>query len=710
MVGEQILNKDGTVGQLYGWPDGIGCMDDPTNPTKQMCIIYNSEDYGGYNMDSLFLGSNDAKPLILENGSRIGGSRIVKITIDKAKLKYAIMNKTPKDYVIGIDDSFIKTIYNRMGRVVNMSTVDLYINAPNKLTVNQVLTSWPNSVRWYTGATETTGLSKRDKYSWSLNTKYVTSTANVQLLPILNGVSYDYPAYVHSLCHSELYLPNRLVNCAISEPIYFTGEEWNTQGTTASFNDTEGPLLGMTTLCCDIKTGIAYNAPFFPASGGFEKLIVCKSASVNETTIFTQPYPSTTSTQFRPQFLFVGTKNTTKTGSFEFLYKQGLGAGTLYVLCATGSTIPTPTSTPNNYVTVGNINTNIQTNTYKWEPVFDIDADTQATALVAAITGASGNAARIVDNSNVKFWPKYDGVSTLLKDLYEPTSTTQFRNLTGTQIYPAFGSGLSGGRLATEHSFLLTDSAAGTKNIILQQFTTFGAILGIEFDSVNLNVVTLKWIVAPSNYAIGSNPSLSGVTTKNYSDIQVADAPNGANANKKFENKLNLNDGMGCFACKDGNYLMIDSDDTAYFNTKMLLQIGNFTDSIGTSITNTARPNALNILRNIGRSSATVNSTVQDQTLLDRLNEKYDNAFKTLANIGETEYSGTMEISWCLDNIPAAQYYSYIKSKNLSELMFCGTYQCGAAGNGWVRKSRSGQGGWIFCFKVLASAVTALKA
>ena len=522
---------------LTGYPDGNAAW---LKDNATVRVAYQSESYATM--------SNETYGWEMESGVKFTGSHIHTIDYDRAKFAEFLDNEAPASEMLIASGHLFDRVYNVFGEEVTKKTTD-----PTDLAGK-----WGNQTN--------------------------PDGTIVEFLPDRQLTEGDF--FFHSFCGAWYEPANKYgAGIGFTDDIWLMGEEWNIGNSMFADPDGAGPLkgfdvangtMGLASMVVDIKNEVAYTAPAL-GQAGYEKLMPINSGHEDFVVIVAAGYNHDINPA--PLKVYVGRKGYNAAGNqinFDdpnlserdrFLGSNGLLYGQLYGMAADAAT----------YAELG---------------ITTVDADTKM--LDAYLKNAAAP-----DDFSVRFYAtdyRWDGFDTpeAVKDT-EVLRWAMDGDLVGgtaeANKQPAGGYTFFNSDTKVEHPAADPD---GSKFRYIQNHTATGAVLGVEFTSMVLDLTNndLDANGLPDYLSADVTrilPAVNGALTldvggKGEGHYNATGNPNGATAEKHIEkntNKLESPDGLLWVKSSDADVLILDEDSgNDYGERKLALVINEETLAI----------------------------------------------------------------------------------------------------------------------------------
>ena len=522
---------------LTGYPDGNAAW---LKDNATVRVAYQSESYATM--------SNETYGWEMESGVKFTGSHIHTIDYDRAKFAEFLDNEAPASEMLIASGHLFDRVYNVFGEEVTKKTTD-----PTDLAGK-----WGNQTN--------------------------PDGTIVEFLPDRQLTEGDF--FFHSFCGAWYEPANKYgAGIGFTDDIWLMGEEWNIGNSMFADPDGAGPLkgfdvangtMGLASMVVDIKNEVAYTAPAL-GQAGYEKLMPINSGHEDFVVIVAAGYNHDINPA--PLKVYVGRKGYNAAGNqinFDdpnlserdrFLGSNGLLYGQLYGMAADAAT----------YAELG---------------ITTVDADTKM--LDAYLKNAAAP-----DDFSVRFYAtdyRWDGFDTpeAVKDT-EVLRWAMDGDLVGgtaeANKQPAGGYTFFNSDTKVEHPAADPD---GSKFRYIQNHTATGAVLGVEFTSMVLDLTNndLDANGLPDYLSADVTrilPAVNGALTldvggKGEGHYNATGNPNGATAEKHIEGNTNKSvapDGLLWVKSSDADVLILDEDSgNDYGERKLALVINEETLAI----------------------------------------------------------------------------------------------------------------------------------
>jgi len=500
---------------LTGYPDGNAAW---LKDNETVRVAYQSESYATM--------SNETYGWEMESGVKFTGSHIHTIDYDRAKFASFLDNEAPASEMFIASGHLFDRVYNVFGKQVT-----------NKSTDNADLGGkWGNQ-------TNPDGTLVEFKTSMQLT---------------------EGDFFFHSFCGAWYEQANKYgADIGFTDDIWLMGEEWNIGD--SMFDDPDGAgllkgsdvannTMGLASMVVDIKNEVAYTAPVL-GQAGYEKLMPINSGHEDFVVIVASGYNH--DINHAPLKVYVGRKGYDAAGNqinFDnpnlserdrFLGSNGLLYGQLYGMAANAAT----------YAALG---------------ITTVDADTKM--LDAYLKNAAAP-----DDFSVRFYAtdyRWDGFDTpeAVKDTEVFRWAQDGDTVSGVaeaNKQPAGGYTFFNSDTKVEHPAADPD---GSKFRYIQNHTATGAVLGVEFTSMVLDLTRdLDDNKLPDYLSADVTrilPAVNGALTldvggKGEGHYNATGNPNGATAEKHIEGNTNKSvapDGLLWVKSSDADVLIVDED------------------------------------------------------------------------------------------------------------------------------------------------------
>ena len=630
---------------LTGYPDGNAAWLKDNDTVR---VAYQSESYATM--------SNQTYGWEMESGVKFTGSHIHTIDYNRAKFASFLDNESPASEMFEASGHLFDRVYNVFGKEVDNKTtdkLDLAGKWGNQTNPDGTLVEFKTSMRLTEG---------------------------------------DF--FFHSFCGAWYEAANKYgAGIGFANDVWLTGEEWNIG---SSMFDAQGSLngaavanntMGLASLVVDIKNEVAYTAPAL-GQAGYEKLMPINSGHKDYVVVVASGYNHDVSPA--PLKVYVGRKGLDAAGNqinFDnpnlserdrFLGSNGLLYGQLYGMAANAAT-------------------------YSQLGITNVNADDKM--LDAYLKNAAAP-----DDFSVRFYAtdyRWDGFDTpeAVKD------TEVFR-------WAQDGDTLSGGDEANKqpaggYTFFNSDTKVehpaadpdGSKFRFIQNHTATGAVLGVEFTSMVLDLTRdLDGNKLPDYLSADVTrilPAINGALTldvggKGEGHYNATGNPNGATAEKHIEgntNKLVSPDGLLWVKSSDADVLILDEDSgNDYGERKLALVINEDTLAVEPDGT--------------GYFLAQAGGNKNPRALAGV--STYGGTYKSASG---SEFSGSWNVTALVATKADGSFYSQEElagngvqtveqSRPLSEHVFIGVVQHAGESGGAVAATKSDYGGQIFMFSI----------
>jgi len=630
---------------LTGYPDGNAAWLKDNDTVR---VAYQSESYATM--------SNQTYGWEMESGVKFTGSHIHTIDYNRAKFASFLDNESPASEMFEASGHLFDRVYNVFGKEVDNKTTDK--------------------------------LDLAGKWGHQTN----PDGTLVEFKASMRLTEGDF--FFHSFCGSWYEAANKYgAGIGFANDVWLTGEEWN-HG--SSMFDAQGSLngaavanntMGLASLVVDIKNEVAYTAPAL-GQAGYEKLMPINSGHKDYVVVVASGYNHDVNPA--PLKVYVGRKGLDAAGNqinFDnpnlsdrdrFLGANGLLYGQLYGMAANAAT----------YAQLG---------------ITSVNADDKM--LDAYLKNAAAP-----DDFSVRFYAtdyRWDGFDTpeAVKD------TEVFR-------WAQDGDTLSGGVEANKqpaggYTFFNSDTKVehpaadpdGSKFRFIQNHTATGAVLGVEFTSMVLDLTRdLDGNKLPDYLSADVTrilPAVNGALTldvggKGEGHYNATGNPNGATAEKHIEgntNKLVSPDGLLWVKSSDADVLILDEDSGNDYGERKLALV-------------------------INKDTLAVEPDGTGYFLAQAGGSKNPRALAGVSAYGGTyqaargsEFSGSWDVTALVATKADGSFYTQEElagngvqtveqSRPLSEHVFIGVVQQPGESGGAVAATKSDYGGQIFMFSI----------
>jgi hypothetical protein len=633
---------------LTGWPDGNAAW---LKDNATIRLVYQSESYA--------TNSNETYGWLMESGVKFTGSHIHYIDYDRAKFASFLDNESPASTMFKASGHLFDRVFNVFGQEVTTKTTDS----------RDLAGKWGNQTN--------------------------PDGTIVEFLPAKQLTQGDF--YFHSFCGAWYEPANKYgADIGFSDNIWLMGEEWNIGNSMFADPDGAGPLkgsdvanntMGLASMVVDIKNEVAYTAPAL-GQAGYEKLMPINSGHEDYVVIVASGYNHDINPA--PLKVYVGRKGFDAAGNQidldnpnlserdRFLGSNGLLYGQLYGMAANAAT----------YAQLG---------------ITSVNADNKM--LDAYLQNAVAP-----DDFSVRFYAtdyRWNGFDTpeAVKDteaLRWAMDGDTVAGVTEANKQPAGGYTFFNSDTKVEHPSADPD---GSKFRFIQNHTATGAILGVEFTNMVLDLSRdLDGNKLPDYLSAEVTrilPAVNGALTldvggKGEGHYNATGNPNGATAEKHIEGntyKSVAPDGLLWVKSSDADVLIVDEDSgNDYGERKFALVIDEDTLAIEPDGT--------------GYFLAQAGGNKNPRALAGV--STYGETYKTASG---SEFSGSWNVTALVATKADGSFYTQEElagngvqtveqSRPLSEHVFIGTVQHGGESGGAVAATKSDYGGQIFMFSI----------
>jgi len=633
---------------LTGWPDGNAAW---LKDNATIRLVYQSESYA--------TNSNETYGWLMESGVKFTGSHIHTIDYDRAKFASFLDNEEAASTMFKASGKLFDRVYNVFGKEVTKKTTD-------KL---DLAGKWGNQTN--------------------------PDGTIVEFLPAKQLTQGDF--FFHSFCGAWYEPANKYgAGIGFANDVWLMGEEWNIGDSMFADPDGTGPLkgfnvandtMGLASMVVDIKNEVAYTAPAL-GQHGYEKLMPINSGHKDYVVIVASGYNHDINPA--PLKVYVGRKGLDAAGNqinFDnpslnerdrFLGANGLLYGQLYGMAANAAT----------YTQLG---------------ITTVNADDKM--LDAYLKNAAAP-----DDFSVRFYAtdyRWNGFDTpeAVKD------TEVFRwsqdgdtvaGVTEANKQPTDGYTFFNSDTKVEHPGVDPD---GSKFRFIQNHTATGAILGVEFTNMVLDLTRdLDGNKLPDYLSADFTrilPAVNGSLTldvggKGVGHFDAKGNPNGATAEKHIEGNTNKSvapDGLLWVKSSDADILIVDEDSgNDYGERKYALVLNEDTLAIEPDGT--------------GYFLAQAGGNKNPRALAGV--STYGGTFETKSG---SEFSGSWNVTALVATKADGSFYTQEElegngvqiveqSRPLSEHVFIGAVQQGGESGGALKDVKADYGGQLFMFSI----------
>jgi Ca2+-binding RTX toxin-like protein len=629
---------------LTGYPDGNAAWLKDNDTVR---VAYQSESYATM--------SNQTYGWEMESGVKFTGSHIHTIDYNRAKFAGFLDNESPASEMFQGSGHLFDRVYNVFGKEVTKKTTD-------KLDLSG---KWGNQ-------TNPDGTLVEFKTSMLLT---------------------EGDFFFHSFCGAWYEAANKYgAGIGFANDVWLTGEEWNIG---SSMFDAQGPLngaavanntMGLASLVVDIKNEVAYTAPAL-GQAGYEKLMPINSGHKDYVVVVASGYNHDINPA--PLKVYVGRKGLDAAGNqinFDnpnlserdrFLGANGLLYGQLYGMAASAAT-------------------------YSQLGITNVNADDKM--LDAYLKNAAAP-----DDFSVRFYAtdyRWDGFAT-------PEAVKDTEVFRWAQDGDSVAGVTEANKQPSGYTFFNSDTKVehpaadpdGSKFRFIQNHTATGAVLGVEFTSMVLDLTRdLDGNKLPDYLSADVTrilPAVNGALTldvggKGEGHYNATGNPNGATAEKHIEantNKLVSPDGLLWVKSSDADVLILDEDSGNDYGERKLALV-------------------------INEDTLAVEPDGTGYFLAQAGGNKNPRALAGVSTYGETyksasgsEFSGSWDVTALVATKADGSFYSVEElagngvqtveqSRPLSEHVFIGVVQHAGESGGAVAATKSDYGGQIFMFSI----------
>ena len=629
---------------LTGYPDGNAAWLKDNDTVR---VAYQSESYATM--------SNQTYGWEMESGVKFTGSHIHTIDYNRAKFAGFLDNESPASEMFQGSGHLFDRVYNVFGKEVTKKTTD-------KLDLSG---KWGNQ-------TNPDGTLVEFKTSMLLT---------------------EGDFFFHSFCGAWYEAANKYgAGIGFANDVWLTGEEWNIG---SSMFDAQGPLngaavanntMGLASLVVDIKNEVAYTAPAL-GQAGYEKLMPINSGHKDYVVVVASGYNHDINPA--PLKVYVGRKGLDAAGNqinFDnpnlserdrFLGANGLLYGQLYGMAASAAT-------------------------YSQLGITNVNADDKM--LDAYLKNAAAS-----DDFSVRFYAtdyRWDGFAT-------PEAVKDTEVFRWAQDGDSVAGVTEANKQPSGYTFFNSDTKVehpaadpdGSKFRFIQNHTATGAVLGVEFTSMVLDLTRdLDGNKLPDYLSADVTrilPAVNGALTldvggKGEGHYNATGNPNGATAEKHIEantNKLVSPDGLLWVKSSDADVLILDEDSgNDYGERKLALVINEDTLAVEPDGT--------------GYFLAQAGGSKNPRALAGV--SAYGGTYQAARG---SEFSGSWDVTALVATKADGSFYTQEElagngvqtveqSRPLSEHVFIGVVQQPGESGGAVAATKSDYGGQIFMFSI----------
>ena len=633
---------------LTGYPDGNAAWLKDNDTVR---VAYQSESYATM--------SNETYGWLMESGVKFTGSHIHTIDYDRAKFASFLDNEAPASTMFKASGHLFDKVYNVFGKEVTKKTTD-------KL---DLAGKWGNQTN--------------------------PDGTIVEFLAARQLTEGDF--FFHSFC-GAWYEPANKYGSGIGfkDDIWLMGEEWNIGDSMFADPDGAGPLkgfnvandtMGLAAMVVDIKNEVAYTAPVL-GQHGYEKLMPINSGHKDYVVIVASGYNHDINPA--PLKVYVGRKGLDAAGNQinldnpnlserdRFLGANGLLYGQLYGMAANAAT----------YAQLG---------------ITSVNADDKM--LDAYLKNAAAP-----DDFSVRFYAtdyRWNGFDT-------PEAVKDTEVFRWAQDGDTVGGVAEANKQPTDgYTFFNSDTKVehpgadpdGSKFRFIQNHTATGAILGVEFTNMVLDLTRdLDGNKLPDYLSADFTrilPAVNGALTidvggKGVGHFDAKGNPNGATAEKHIEantNKSVAPDGLLWVKSSDADILIVDEDSgNDYGERKFALVINEDTLAIEPDGT--------------GYFLAQAGGSKNPRALAGV--SAYGGTYEAARG---AEFSGSWDVTALVATKADGSFYTQQElagngvqiveqSRPLSEHVFIGVVQQPGESGGAVEATKADYGGQIFMFSI----------
>ena len=633
---------------LTGWPDGNAAWlkDDAT-----IRLVYQSESYA--------TNSNETYGWLMESGVKFTGSHIHTIDYDRAKFASFLDNEAAASTMFKASGHLFDRVYNVFGKEVTKKTTD-------KL---DLAGKWGNQTN--------------------------PDGTIVEFLPAKQLTQGDF--FFHSFCGAWYEPANKYgAGIGFANDVWLMGEEWNIGDSMFADPDGAGALkgsnvandtMGLASMVVDIKNEVAYTAPAL-GQHGYEKLMPINSGHEDYVVIVASGYNHDINPA--PLKVYVGRKGYDAAGNEinldnpnlserdRFLGANGLLYGQLYGMAANAAT----------YAQLG---------------ITTVNADDKM--LDAYLKNAAAP-----DDFSVRFYAtdyRWNGFDTpeAVKDTEvfrwaqdgDTVAGVAEPNKQPTGGYTFFNSDTK-----VEHPGADPD---GSKFRFVQNHTATGAILGVEFTNMVLDLTRdLDGNKLPDYLSADFTrilPAVNGSLTldvggKGVGHFDAKGNPSGATAEKHIEGNTNKSvapDGLLWVKSSDADILIVDEDSgNDYGERKFALVINEETlaiepDGTGYFIAQAGGNKNPRALAGVSTYGGTFES---------KSGSEFSGSWNVTALVA-TKADGSF---FTQEELAGNGVQTVEQSRPLSEHVFIGAVQQGGESGGALKEVKADYGGQLFMFSL----------
>jgi hypothetical protein len=632
---------------ITGWPDGNAAWlkDDAT-----IRLVYQSESYA--------TNSNETYGWLMESGVKFTGSHIHTIDYDRAKFASFLDNEMPASTMFKASGHLFDKVYNVFGKEVTKKTAD-------KADLGG---KWGNQTN--------------------------PDGTIVEFLPAKQLTQGDF--FFHSFCGSWYEPANKYgADIGFTDDIWLMGEEWNIGNSMFADPDGTGPLrgfdvanstMGLASMVVDIKNEVAYTVPAL-GQAGYEKLMPINSGHEDYVVIVASGYNHDINPA--PLKVYVGRKGYDAAGNQlnldnpnlserdRFLGANGLLYGQLYGMAANAAT----------YAQLG---------------ITTVDADNKM--LDAYLQNAAAP-----DDFSVRFYAtdyRWNGFDT-------PEAVKDTEVFRWAQDGDAVAGVTEANKQPLGYIFFNSDTKVehpgvdpdGSKFRFMQNHTATGAILGVEFTNMVLDLTRdLDGNKLPDYLSADFTrilPAVNGALTldvggKGVGHFDAKGNPNGATAEKHIEGNTNKSvapDGLLWVKSSDADILIVDEDSgNDYGERKYALVLNEDTlaiepDGTGYFIAQAGGNKNPRALAGVSTYGGTFES---------KSGSEFSGSWNVTALVA-TKADGSF---FTQEELAGNGVQIVEQSRPLSEHVFIGVAQQGGESGGALKATKADYGGQIFMFSL----------
>jgi hypothetical protein len=632
---------------LTGWPDGNAAW---LKDHATIRLVYQSESYA--------TNSNETYGWLMESGVKFTGSHIHTIDYDRAEFASFLDNEAPASSMFKASGHLFDRVYNVFGKEVTKKTTD-------KL---DLAGKWGNQTN--------------------------PDGTIVEFLPAKQLTQGDF--FFHSFCGAWYEPANKYgAGIGFKDDIWLMGEEWNIGDSMFADPDGTGPLkgfnvandtMGLASMVVDIKNEVAYTAPAL-GQHGYEKLMPMNSGHEDYVVIVASGYNHDINPA--PLKVYVGRKGLDAAGNQinfadvnlnerdRFLGANGLLYGQLYGMAANAAT----------YAQLG---------------ITTVNADDKM--LDAYLKNAAAP-----DDFSVRFYAtdyRWNGFDT-------PEAVKDTEAFRWAQDGDTVAEVTEANKQPVGYTFFNSDTKVehpgvdpdGSKFRFIQNHTATGAILGVEFTNMVLDLTRdLDGNKLPDYLSADFTrilPAVNGSLTvdvggKGVGHFDAKGNPSGATAEKHIEGNTNKSvspDGLLWVKSSDADILIVDEDSgNDYGERKYALVLNEDTLAI--------EPDGTGYF--IGQAGGNKNPRAIAGV------STYGGTFETKSG---SEFSGSWNVTALVATKADGSFFTQEElagngvqtveqSRPLSEHVFIGAVQHGGESGGALKATKADYGGQIFMFSL----------